>query len=68
MQFSPCKKVNGNEKELELNEFSNKSVTKILLLELRNIKKSLLRSSSDIEKVFKSPIGHLKLNGKIVPC
>jgi hypothetical protein len=48
---------------IEFNE-PDKSVTKILLLELRNIKKSLIESSKDIEKVFKLPLSHVKINVK----
>jgi hypothetical protein len=53
--FTQCKN------SIEFNE-PDKSVTKILLLELRNIKKSLIESSRDIEKVFKLPLSHVKIN------
>lgn len=62
---SPNSKQNGNKSKskstIEFNE-PDKSVTKILLLELRNIKKSLIESSRDIEKVFKLPLSHVKIN------
>ena len=38
------------------------NIMSILLLELTNIKNALISSSSDIEKVFKYPLSHLKLN------
>jgi hypothetical protein len=38
------------------------NVMSILLLELTNIKNALISSSLDIEKVFKYPLSHLKLN------
>jgi len=37
-----------------------------LLLELRNIKKSLIKSSKDIERVFKLPLQHLRINNKVI--
>ena len=40
------------------------SVMSILLLELTNIKNALFSSSEDIEKVFKYPLSHLKINVK----
>ncbi len=40
------------------------NVMSILLLELTNIKNALFSSSADIEKVFKYPLSHLKLNVK----
>jgi len=40
------------------------NVMSILLLELTNIKNALISSSPDIEKVFKYPLSHLKLNVK----
>jgi hypothetical protein len=52
---------NNKNSKIEFNE-PDKSVTKILLLELRNIKKSLIESSKDIEKVFKLPLSHVKIN------
>jgi hypothetical protein len=62
---SPNSKQNGIKHKpkstIEFNE-PDKSVTKILLLELRNIKKSLIESSRDIEKVFKLPLSHVKIN------
>ena len=53
-------KVKRANKKIEFNE-PDKSVTKILLLELRNIKKSLIESSKDIEKVFELPLSQVKL-------
>ncbi len=53
-------KVKKANKKIEFNE-PDKSVTKILLLELRNIKKSLIESSKDIEKVFELPLSHVKV-------
>lgn len=53
--------TNNKTSRIEFNE-PDKSVTKILLLELRNIKKSLIESSKDIEKVFKLPLSHVKIN------
>lgn len=47
--------------KLDFNE-SDKSVTKILLLELKKIKKILVESSKDVQKVFKFPLSHLKIN------
>lgn len=52
------KNANSN---IDLEE-NDKSVTKILLSELRNIKISLIKSSIDIERVFRMPLSHLKLN------
>ncbi len=57
-------KVKRANKKIEFNE-PDKSVTKILLLELRNIKKSLIESSKDIEKVFELPLSHVKLGVSI---
>jgi hypothetical protein len=54
-------KINSNSKSVEFNE-PDKSVCKILLTELRNIKQCLIDSSKDIEKVFKVPFSHLSIN------
>jgi hypothetical protein len=40
------------------------NVMSILLLELTNIKNALISSSPDVERVFKYPLSHLKLNVK----
>jgi len=53
--------TNTTESSNELND-CDKSVTKILLLELKKIKKLLLDSSKDIQKVFKLPLSHLVEN------
>ncbi len=53
--------IKSSNKKIEFNE-PDKSVTKILLLELRNIKKSLIESSKDIEKVFKLPLSHVRID------
>lgn len=47
--------------DLDIND-SDKSVTKILLLELKELKKVLIESSKDIQRVFKLPLSHLRLN------
>jgi hypothetical protein len=52
---------NKNSKSsVEFNE--PESVCKILLSELFNIKKCLIKSSKDIERIFKLPFSHLKVN------
>ena len=59
--YNKCNNFTQCKNSIEFNE-PDKSVTKILLLELRNIKKSLIESSRDIEKVFKLPLSHVKIN------
>lgn len=52
-------------KQNELNE-PYKCVTKIVLVELRNIKLSLINSANDIEKIFKLPLSNLNATKKKV--
>jgi hypothetical protein len=56
-----CSKNVVHDNDLRFNE-SDRSVTKIILTELKKIKKLLIDSSRDIEKVFKQPLSYLKLN------
>ena len=50
-----------NEQTLQFSE-TMWNIMSILLLELSNIKNSLVNSSRDIEKIFKFPLSHLKKN------
>ncbi len=53
-----------NLKKEEILPFTERNLDalKTLLRELMNIKNALMTSSDDIEKVFKTPLSHLKIN------
>lgn len=55
---------NGLNKKEQILQFNEETINimSILLMELTNIKNALINSSADIERVFKLPLSHLKIN------